>query len=287
MGSIEGGQELSRTHLTTQRNGHVAVLTLANPPRHTINAQGSQELFEELAVLAADSSVRVIVLTGSSDSIFVRHYDVGELAKSSERVIQRPQQPRPVPSSGSRSQTEGGLRGAMRLLETMPQITIAAINGMAHGGGLELALACDFRLAREGKFTLGLPETGVGILPGGGGTQRLARMIGVAKALDLILHGTILDVATALEMGIVSRVLPNSLVEFHSAVNAFAQNLSSRAPVALAKSKQAIREGVEMTLADGLRREAELFGHLMATNDAARALRAVAEDKPVPPFRGD
>ncbi|MCY3883299.1 MAG: enoyl-CoA hydratase/isomerase family protein [Gammaproteobacteria bacterium] len=277
---------MSRRHVTIQRDGHIVELVLANPPRHTINAQGSQELYEELELLSRDSSVRVIVLIGESGSVFVRHYEVGELADSSERVIQRGPQPRQSSSTASRPRSEGGLRGAMRLLESMPQITIAAINGMAHGGGLELALACDFRLARAGEFTLGLPETGVGILPGGGGTQRLARMVGVARSLDLILHGTVLDVTTALDMGIVSRVLPNPLGEFHDAVKEFAQNLARRAPIALAKAKQAIREGVELPLTEGLHREAELFGQLMATEDAARALRAVVDGKPIPPFSG-
>lgn len=279
---------MSSDHVTLRRKGHVVELGLANPPRHTINARGSQELYKQLQILVKDSSVRVVVLIGESDGIFVRHYEVGELADSSERVIERGQRPkRPSTStSGNRVRAEGGLRGAMRVLESMPQVTIAAINGMAHGGGLELALACDFRLAREGKFTLGLPETGVGILPGGGGTQRLARIVGVARALDLILHGSVFDVATALELGIVSRILPHSLEEFRSAVEEFAQNLALRAPVALAKAKQAIREGIELPLTEGLRREAELFGELMATEDAARALRAVVDGKPIPPFRG-
>ena len=278
---------MSDVHVTTRRKGHVVELGLANPPRHTINARGSQELFERLQILEKDLSVRVIVLIGESDNIFVRHYEVGELADSSERVIERGQQPNPPSSNAGRVGREGGLRGAMRVLESMPQVTIAAINGMAHGGGLELALACDFRLAREGEFTLGLPETGVGILPGGGGTQRLARMIGVARALDLILHGSVLDVATALDLGIVSRVLPHSLEEFRTAVEEFAQKLAQRAPIALAKAKQAIREGIELPLAEGLRREAELFGELMATKDAAQALRAVVDGKPIPPFTGN
>ncbi|MXW53437.1 MAG: enoyl-CoA hydratase/isomerase family protein [Gammaproteobacteria bacterium] len=278
---------MSSNHVTMRRKGHVVELGLANPPRHTINARGSQELYEQLQILEKDPSVRVIVLIGESDGIFVRHYEVGELADSSERVIERGHRPKPPRSTNAgRVRVEGGLRGAMRVLESMPQVTIAAINGMAHGGGLELALACDFRLAREGEFTLGLPETGVGILPGGGGTQRLARMIGVARALDLILHGSVLDVETALELGIVSRVLPHSLEEFRTAVDEFAQKLALRAPIALAKAKQAIREGIELPLGEGLRREAELFGELMATGDAARALRAVVDGKPIPPFEG-
>ena len=227
----------------------------------------------------------MVVLTGGSDDIFVRHYEVGELATSAERLVSEgaPEQ-RQVTNQPARRRH--GLAGAMKLLEEMDAITIAAINGMAMGGGLELALSCDFRLARAGEFTLGLPETGVGILPGGGGTQRLARLIGVGKALDLILHGRIMRPEIALELNIVSRVLSNDLATYRREVDEFAANLASRAPRALANSKHAIREGIEMSLAEGLRREAELFRELMATEDAALALRAAFEGKPRPEFKG-
>ena len=264
---------------------HVATLSLFNPPRHTINAAGSQALYEQLQKLSNDESVRVVVLTGGSDDIFVRHYEVGELASSAERLVQSKKQPeRPRKSSAVRR--EQGLRGAMLALEEMNAITIAAINGMAHGGGLELALACDFRLARSGSFTLGLPETSVGILPGGGGTQRFARLLGVAKALDLILHGTVMNSDTALELGIVSRVLPEPLDEYRRAAQDFAQKLAKRAPRALANAKRAIREGIELDLRSGLRREAELFSELMATEDASLALRAAFEGERLPEFKG-
>ena len=132
------------------------------------------------------------------------------------------------------------------------------------GGGLELALSCDFRLARDGEFAIGLPETGVGILPGGG-TQRLARLIGTAHALDLILHGRVMTPNQALQFGIVHRVFPNDLLQYRDAVNGFVSNLAARAPRALANAKRAIRDGIEMSLSEGLRREAELFAELMAT----------------------
>lgn len=275
------------SHVEVSVDGHVATLVLANPPRHTINVRGSQQLFEHLDSISRDKEIRVVVLTGATDDIFVRHYGVDELADSSERIQTRVSRTDSKDSPKRPARAAGGLRGAMNLLGTMKQITIAAINGMAHGGGLELALACDFRLARDGNFTLGLPETGVGILPGGGGTQRLARIVGVARALDLILHGTVFGHQQALEMGIVHRVFPNSIDAYRAAVAEFAANLSRRAPVALAKSKQAIREGIEMSLSDGLHREAELFSELMATQDAARALRAVSAGKPIPPFIGE
>ena len=278
---------MSTTYISRTQDGFVATLTLSNPPRHTINAAGSQELFSELEQISSDSTIRVVVLTGASDDIFVRHYEVDELAVSSKRMIERRAEQPAVQRRPSAPRRESGLRGAQNLLESMNQITIAAINGMAHGGGLELALACDFRLVRGIDLTLGLPETGVGILPGGGGTQRLARLIGVARALDLILHGTTFNPQTALDLGIVSRVLSPSLKDFRDEVSTFANNLANRAPMALAHAKRAIREGIELPLSEGLRREAQLFSQLMASKDAANALTAVSEGRRIPPFTGE
>lgn len=277
---------MTKDYVAVDRNGYVATIKLNNPPTHTINAQGSEDLLEALEAISTDHAVRVVVLTGASDDIFVRHYEVGELAVSAERATaqRRPRPPTRTPSSNVRQPR--GLRGAMWLLESMNAITIAAINGMAMGGGLELALACDFRLLRSGEYRLGLPETGVGILPGGGGTQRLARLIGMGKALDLILHGQVFDPNEALRLGIVSRLLPNELTEFIRSVNEFAENLAQRAPVALANAKRAIREGIELPLSEGLQREAELFGELMRTEDAAKALRAAFSGEPMPDFKG-
>ena len=277
---------MSDSYVDVNRDGFVATLTLVNPPRHTINAAGAEELLVALESLDSQSDIRVVVLTGGSDEIFVRHYEVDELATSAERQIREGRAPQTRSSGVSQAGRPRGLRGAMDLLESMDAITIAAINGMAMGGGLELALACDFRLARAGDFRLGLPETGVGILPGGGGTQRFARLLGVAKALDLILHGTVFTPDIAYELGIVSRVLSNSLSSYRDEVSTFAQTLARRAPKALANSKRAIREGVDLPLKEGLRRESELFGELMRTEDAAKALRAAFEGKPLPEFKG-
>lgn len=277
---------MSDSYVEVIQNEYIATFTLVNPPRHTINAAGAEALLVALEELDSQSDVRVVVLTGGSEDIFVRHYEVDELATSAERQIRGNQPSRTASTRTGEPRRARGLRGAMDLLEAMDAITIAAINGMATGGGLELALACDFRLARSGDFRLGLPETGVGILPGGGGTQRFARLLGVAKALDLILHGTVFTPEKAYELGIVSRVLPNNLADYRNEVDAFAQALAKRAPRALANSKKAIREGVDLPLREGLRREAELFGELMRTEDAATALRAAFDGRPLPEFKG-
>ena len=270
--------------VTTTVDQHVATIILSNPPRHTINAKGSEQLLVKLEALEANDDVRVIVVTGESNDIFVRHYEVAELAASSKRLVSQADsatKPTPRPTGN----LPRGLRGAMLKLESMDAITIAAINGMAMGGGLELALSCDFRLARDGEFAIGLPETGVGILPGGG-TQRLARLIGTAHALDLILHGRVMTPNQALQFGIVHRVFPNDLLQYRDAVNGFVSNLAARAPRALANAKRAIRDGIEMSLSEGLRREAELFAELMATEDAANALAAAQSGIAPPEFKG-
>ena len=271
-------------YISVEQNGFVATVTHVNPPTHTINAAGAEELLVALETLAEQRDVRVVVITGGSDDIFIRHYEVGELATSSERMVGAQTNERPKQPVASRKPR--GMRGAATLLEAMDAVTIAAINGMAMGGGLELALACDFRLARAGDFRIGLPETGVGILPGGGGTQRFARMLGTAKALDLILLGQVMTPEQALEHGIVSRVFSGPLTDYRSEVASFAKVLSLRAPRALALSKKAIREGVQMSLEDGLQHEAQLFGELMRTQDAALALRAAFDGKPRPEFTG-
>ena len=276
-------------YVNTNIQRYVATITLSNPPRHTINAAGSEHLLAELELLDLNNDIRVVVITGASPDIFVRHYEVAELAASSKRLTsQRATDREPSPSKSNRNSSNSprGLRGAMLKLESMDAVTIAAVNGMAMGGGLELALACDFRLARDGDFSIGLPETGVGILPGGGGTQRFARMLGAARALDLILHGTLMKPDEALQMGIVSRVFPNNLEQYREEVSRFADNLASRAPRALANAKKAVREGLDLDLIDGLQREAELFAELMATEDAANALSAAQQGSRKTDFKG-
>ena len=157
-------------------------------------------------------------------------------------------------------------------LERLHAVTIAALNGSAAGGGCELSLGCDFRLMADGPFGYGLPETLVGIIPGAGGTQRFARLLGTARALDLILHGRILSPAEALEIGLVHRVF--SPDAFRDQVAAFAADLAGRAPLALAAAKQAIHEGSRLTLEQGLAVEQACFERAMRSQDAAGAMRA-------------
>lgn len=266
---------MSYQYLEIEQRGHVMTCTMSNPPTHTMVADEAFELYQLLEQVEAESNVRVLVFTGAGEDVFIRHYEVGELsaaADASQSGAQSNSTPRP------------GLREVILKIESLNAITIAAINGSTMGGGLEFALGCDFRLQRQGDYFLGLPETNVGILPGGGGTQRLARLLGVAKTLDLILLGQLYGPDQALELGVVSRVFSQD--NFMQEVDEFANMLAKRAPLALANAKRAVREGVKLTLEHGLKREAELFAELIASEDAAKAMKAVLSGGPIPEFKG-
>ena len=259
-------------HWSESREGGVVTLVHANPPRHTLTAAGVRELHQRLDALEADTALRVLVLTGGGAGVFIAHYEVGELAAAAEGGGRGP-----APAAAAPPRLHPFHELCLRL-ERLPAITVAALNGNAAGGGLELALACDFRLLADGAFRVGLPETSVGIIPGAGGTQRMARLLGTARALDLILHATLLAPREAEAIGLVHRVL--AAASFAAEVRAFAADLAGRAPIALAAAKRAIRAGAERPLADGLALEQEQFERTMRSKDAAGAMRAFLRGEP-------
>jgi enoyl-CoA hydratase/carnithine racemase len=266
------------THVEIERSEGVVTCTLSNPPTHTLTATGVLELTGMMDELEADRSVRVLVLTGGGEGVFVAHYEVGELADSAEQQLASPAEP--VGEPAAPSQSAGELHPFHELilrLEGADFVTLAALNGSAAGGGCELTLGCDFRLMADGNFLYGLPETLVGIIPGGGGTQRLARLLGTARALDLVLHGQLLTPPQALELGLVHRLYP--VDSFQRDVSEFARDLAGRAPIALAAAKRAIRQGVEQTLEVGLGIEQDCFNRTMRSKDAAGAMRAWLEGR--------
>jgi enoyl-CoA hydratase/carnithine racemase len=254
------------SHWSVQREGGVVTLVHANPPRHTLTAAGVRELSQQLDALEQDAALRVLVLTGCGEGVFIAHYELGELAAAAE-ASGRSAAPTPAARPRLHPFHELCLR-----LERLSVPTVAALNGNAAGGGCELALACDFRLLADGPFRFGLPETSVGIIPGAGGTQRMARLLGTARALDLILHAALLTPSEALAAGLVHRVF--AAAEFPGEVRRFAADLAARAPIALAAAKRAIRAGIELPLADGLALEQEQFDRTMRSKDAAGAMRA-------------
>jgi enoyl-CoA hydratase len=252
-------------HLQIERSGHIVTCALSNPPHHTLNAAGVGELARMLDEVESDPSARVLVLTGAGEGVFVAHYEVNELADAAEQQGAGPAAP------GENSGLHPFHQVILRL-ERLHAVTIAALNGSAAGGGCELSLGCDFRLMADGPFGYGLPETLVGIIPGAGGTQRFARLLGTARALDLILHGRILSPAEALELGLVHRVFP--LDAFRAEVAAFAADLGGRAPLALAAAKRAIHQGSRLALEEGLAVEQACFERTLRSQDAAGAMRA-------------
>jgi enoyl-CoA hydratase len=235
---------------------------------------------------AAAVMPRVLVLRGGGEGVFIAHYEVGELAAGAEANLAR--------DDSTRRRDEGVVSSdAVQLhpfhqlilrLESLPVLTVAALNGNAAGGGFELALGCDFRLLANGSYRVGLPETSVGIIPGAGGTQRMARLLGTARALDLVLHARLLAPDEALGLGLVHRLLDSS--RFRAEVDEFVRDLAARAPIALIAAKQAIRRGSEVTLEQGLAIEQQCFERTMRSRDAAGAMRAMLEGRPYS-FRGE
>ncbi|MHB8683714.1 MAG: enoyl-CoA hydratase/isomerase family protein [Dehalococcoidia bacterium] len=264
------------TYLRTEREDATLVVTMINPPRNFLNAPMVAELTALAEEVERDESVRVLVLTGGIDGVFITHYDVGELAGASDMARVRESLGGDEP--GSRAQLHGMHRLLLKL-QALPQPVIAAINGVAMGGGCELALACDFRYMAEG-YSIGLPEVRVGILPGAGGTQRMARLLGTAKALELMLLGDVVDARTAERIGLVHRAV--EAARLRGEALALAAALAERPRLSVALIKQCVLQGCEMPLLDALRFEQEAFWQTMRSDDAARLMRRYLEsDRPL------
>jgi enoyl-CoA hydratase len=230
---------------------------------NALNAEVLADLERALSAAAASATLRCLIVTGAGEKAFVAGADIGELAKLT-----------PVDSR------EHALRGqgVLRLLERLPIPSIAAINGYAYGGGLELALACTMRVASE-NARMGLPETSLGILPGYGGTQRLARLVGTAKAFELVLTAEKgVTAQEALRIGLVNRVVPAG--QALSAALELARAISRNGPAACRYALESIRRGVEMPLPEGQAFEATLFGLCAATEDMKEGMTAFLEKRP-------
>ena len=242
---------------------HVATVTLNRPEVHNaMNDAMRRELTRCFESLAVDDEVKVVIVTGAGERAFSAGADIREFV---EPLV-------PVKFRENRRRVD--FRQAM---DRCGQPIIAAINGFALGGGLELALACDIRVAAVGA-TLGLTEINLAIIPGGGGTQRLARLVGRGKALEMILTGARIPAEEALRIGLVERVVPAG--EALKAAAELARTIAGKAPVALRYAKEAVVKGLELPLADGLRLEGDLSTLLRTTEDRVEGARAFLEKRP-------
>lgn len=250
-------------NLTIERDGAVAVLTVTRPAvLNALNNQTIAELENAVSALTADDGVRVVVLTGAGDKAFIAGADIRELA------VLNPVTAQALADRG---------HALCRSVERMGKPVIAAINGYALGGGCELAMACTLRLAAE-TAKLGQPEIGLGLLPGYGGTQRLPRLVGAGRALEIMLTGSPIDAQEAWRIGLVNRVLPRD--ELLPRTMDLARKIAAQAPIAVRCILAAVREGMGMTLADGCAHEAGLFGLAAATSDWREGTSAFLEKRP-------
>ena len=230
------------TYWTLERDGTVATATFDRPPRNLMNMAAMSELEQVLTDVARDDTVTVLVIASAVSGYFVAHADLDDLA-----ALGRGEAIEGDPGSWGR---------AFALLASMPQPVVAAINGQAWGGGCELSLACTLRVAAASAH-FGQPEVAVGIIPGGGGTQRLPRLVGAGRAAELILSGRIIDAEEALRIGLVEAVLPDD--DFLTHVRAWVDPIATKARYAVVAAKRAILDGLELRLDEGLALEGRHF----------------------------
>lgn len=256
-------------HIVYDKEGEMAIITFNRPEvRNALNYLAIDETLEAARKAEADEAVRVLIFTGAGDKAFISGADIGEL-----------QQRNTLTELEERSERR---RVLANLLETMAKPTVAAINGFAVGTGLEIAMACTLRVAADtAKF--GLPEINVGIMPGNGGTQRLPRLVGKGRAMEMILTGELIDAAEACRIGLVNQVVP--LTELIDHTKQIARKLATKSALALKIAKDAINTGLDLSLAEGIRYEQKNFAILCGSEDKREGVAAFLE-KRKPIFQG-
>jgi enoyl-CoA hydratase/carnithine racemase len=254
--------------VTFTNDGAVGTITLNRPPANSYEINFMRDLDAAIEAAMGSDEVKVVILRSASEKFFsagadIKAFMANDMAANMEMIH-------------FAHETEAKMA-------TAPQIFIAAINGHALGGGLEMALACDLRFAAEGNYRLGLPEVTLGLLPGNGGTQRLPRLIGANKALEMMITGESVGPDEALRLGLVNKLFPaNKLLE---ETEAYARKVASGATLAIAAIKRAVYDGIQMPLSDALAYERELIAPLFDTEDAAEGFKAFAEKRP-PVYKG-
>ena len=255
------------TNVLLEKKGHIAVATINRPKAlNALNSQVLEDIDQLVEQVKADDEIRALVITGSGEKAFVAGADIGEMSTLTK-------------AEGEAFGKKGN--DVFRKIETLPIPVIAAVNGFALGGGNELAMSCDIRICSD-NAVFGQPETGLGITPGFGGTQRLARLIGVGRAKEMIFTGDLIDAQEAYRLGLVNHVLPQQ--ELLPACRALGEKIASRAGYAVSLAKEAINTSLDVDRKNGLEREADLLALLFATRDKAEGMAAFLERRP-PQFR--
>ena len=253
--------------LLVERRERVAIVTINRPEkRNALNIKTREEGAQVLDALRDDESIGVVVFTGAGDKAFIAGADIAEFA-------------------GRTALTQRDVmvaRSLFNAIDNFPKPVIAMINGYCLGGGCELALACDLRVASE-TASFGQPEINLGIIPGGGGTQRLTRLVGEGKAMELILTGEIINAHTAFNIGLVNMVVPAADLE--AKTMEIANRIAEKSPVALRMAKEAVKLASRSNLDEGLRREVDLFALCFSSEDKDEGVTAFLE-KRKPVFKG-
>jgi len=261
-------EEKEYKYLLYNKKEHIATITLNRP--QSLNAWNTAlltELRKVLEDIETDAEVRVVVITGAGDKAFCAGADISEI------LDKAPEEARVW---------SWWVQGVLTRIETIKKPVIAKINGFCLGGGLELAMACDFRIASETAI-FGQPEINLAIIPGGGGTQRLPRLIGKTKAMELLMTSEQIDAAEAHRLTLVNAVVP--VDELDREVDELIEKLLSKSPATLGTLKYAVYKGTEMNLEYALEYESECFGAALATEDAREGLKAFLE-KRKPNYKG-
>jgi enoyl-CoA hydratase len=249
-------------NIRTENKDGILWITIDRPKvRNALNAKTVEEIASAFAAARSDDAVHAVIVTGAGEKAFVAGADINELATM-------------TPVSGKFVSEQG--QSVFLQIERFPKPVIAAINGFALGGGCELALACHIRIASE-NAQIGLPEVSLGIIPGYGGTQRMARLVGKAKAFELICTGDRVTAAEAERIGLVNRVVPAD--QLLAAAEELAKKIASRSPVAVRAAMEAINHGSDMPFEEGQLLEATLFGLLCASEDMKEGMAAFLEKR--------
>ena len=255
------------TNILLEKKGLIAVATINRPKAlNALNSEVLTDLDELVSTVKADADIRALVITGSGEKAFVAGADIGEMST--------------LTKEGGEAFGKHG-NDVFRAIETLPIPTIAAVNGFALGGGCELSMACDIRICAD-TAVFGQPETGLGITPGFGGTQRLARIVGTGKAKEMIYGARNIKAEEAYRIGLVNNVYPAE--ELMPAAKKLASTIARNAPIAVRNCKRAINEGIQVDMDQAIVIEEKLFGSCFETCDQKEGMNAFLEKRKVDAF---